>query len=128
MDKVRHSHSTIAPAIGKYSRSIRAGNMLFISGCTAVGTEAEDQDVMRQACHTMNRVIRIVQAEGGTYTDIVKLVIYVTNMEEFRSYSTEFDEMMDRYFHGVYPTSTLIATPALAVPTLQIEIDATAVF
>jgi len=37
MDKIRNDHADIAPAIGNYVRSIKAGDMLFISGCTAVG-------------------------------------------------------------------------------------------
>jgi len=128
VDKIRHAHANIAPAIGNYSRSIRTGDMLFISGCTAVGTEAEDKGVMRQADQTIDRIKRIVEAEGGTTSDIVKLVIFVTDMPEFRTHLAEFDDLLERYFQGVYPASTLVASPGLARPTLKIEVEATAVF
>lgn len=128
MDKIRHAHANIAPAIGNYSRSVRAGDMLFISGCTAVGTEAEGKGVMLQANQTMDRIKRIVEAEGGATSDIVKLVIFVTDMPEFRTHLAEFDELLEGYFQGIYPASTLVASPGLARPTLKIEVEATAVF
>ena len=37
MDKIRHAHSDIAPTLGNYVRSLRAGSTLYVSGCTAVG-------------------------------------------------------------------------------------------
>ncbi len=128
MDKIRNDHADIAPAIGNYVRSIKAGDMLFISGCTAVGTEAETGDVMAQAEATLDRIKRIVEADGATTSDIVKMTIYVTDMAEFRTHLAEFDQLLERYFQGTYPTSTLVASPGLARPSLLIEIEPTVVF
>ena len=128
MKKVRKNYPDIAPTIGNYVRTIRTGNFLFISGCTAVGTDNENGDVIAQAECTIQRISRIVKDQGGLNSDIVKIVIYVTNMEEFRPRLEEFNNIIEKYFAGEYPTSTLVMTPGLAKTTLKIEIDATVVF
>ena len=59
--------------------------------------------------------------------DVVKLVIYVTDMDAFRPRQPEFEVLLERYFQGQYPTSTLVASPGLARPSLLIEIEPTVV-
>jgi len=126
--KTRNNHPSIAPTIGNYVRSIRAGDMLFISGCTAVNTPAEAADVLTQAKVTLDRIKRIVEAEGGKPSDVVRMVVYVTDMNSFRPLISKFDALMEEVFKGQYPTSTLVASPGLARPGLKIEIEATAAF
>jgi 2-iminobutanoate/2-iminopropanoate deaminase len=100
--------------------------MLFISGCTAVNTPAEAADVLTQAKVTLDRIKRIVEAEGGEPSDVVRVVVYVTDMESFRPLISKFDVLMEEVFKDQYPTSTLVASPGLARPGLKIEIEATA--
>lgn len=128
MEKIRNPHSDIAPTLGNYVRSIRVGPALYVAGCTAVGTPAENSDVIAQADATLNRIRAIVQAEGGAMSDVVKLVVYVTDMDAFRPRQPEFEALMERYFRGQYPTSTLVESPGLARPNLLIEIEPTVVF
>ena len=64
MQKTRNPHSNVAPTLGNYVRSIRAGNVIYVAGCTAVGTPAENDDVIAQADATLNRIQAIVNAEG----------------------------------------------------------------
>ena len=127
MDKVRNYHQDVAPTLGNYVRSIKVGSMLFVAGCTAVGTPAEDGDVVSQADATLNRIKQVVEAEGAAMSDIVKVTIYVTDMDGFRPRMAEFDLLMEKYFQGEYPTSTLVASPGLARPSLLIEIEPTVV-
>ncbi len=127
MQKTRNPHSDVAPTLGNYVRSIRAGETLYVAGCTAVGTPAENEDVIAQADATLNRIQTIVQAEGAAMSDVVRLVVYVTDMDAFRPRQPEFEALMERYFQGQYPTSTLVASPGLARPNLLIEIEPTAV-
>ena len=127
MEKTRNPHSDVAPTLGNYVRSIRAGNVVYVAGCTAVGTPAENADVIAQADATLNRIQAIAQAEAATMADVVKLVVYVTDMNAFRPRQLEFEALMERYFQGQYPTSTLVESPALARPNLLIEIEPTIV-
>jgi enamine deaminase RidA (YjgF/YER057c/UK114 family) len=128
MRKIRNNHPDIAKPIGNYTRSIRAGDMLFISGCTAVNTPSEKGDIMDQTDATLARIKRIVEAEGGNTADVVRMTIYITSMQEFRAQGKRFDQLMEQYFQGRYPTSTLVEVTALARPTLKVELEATAVF
>ena len=127
MEKIRNGHPDIAPTLGNYVRSLRVGTTLYVSGCTAVGTAAENEDVIAQANATLERIQGIIQAEGASMSDVVKLVIYVTDMDAFRPRQPEFETLMERYFQGQYPTSTLVASPGLARPSLLIEIEPTVV-
>ena len=127
MKKIRNPHSNVAPTLGNYVRSVRAGNVIYVAGCTAVGTPAENADVIAQADATLNRIQSIVRAEGAEMSDVVRLVVYVTDMDAFRPRQPEFEALMERYFQGQYPTSTLVASPALARPNLLIEIEPTIV-
>ena len=72
MKKIRKNYPDLAPTIGNYVRTIRTGNFLFISGCTAVGTDDENKDVITQAECTIKRISRIVRDQGGLNSDIVK--------------------------------------------------------
>ncbi len=127
MKKFRNPHSDIAPTLGNYVRSVRAGSTLYVAGCTAVGTPAENDDVIAQADATLNRIQAIINAEGGEMSDVVRIVVYVTDMDAFRPRQPEFEVLMERYFQGHYPTSTLVESPGLARPNLLIEIEPTVV-
>ena len=88
MKKERREYAEIAPAGPTYARAVRAG-LLFISGCTARGTDTEGGAAIDQLRVTLDRVVRIVQAEGGTPSDIVKLTTFVTRMSDWSPASEE---------------------------------------
>ena len=127
MDKIRRNYPDIAPAGPTYSRAVRAGTMLFIAGCTARGTEAQGKPLMEQLRVTLDRIIRIVAAEGGSARDIVKITTFVTSIADWRAHSAEQQEIFYQFFKGEYPANSLIQISALAEPGLDVEIEATAV-
>ena len=127
MKKVRNNHEDIYPASSGYVRAIRAGDMLFISGTTARGTEAAGGPPMEQLRVVLDRITRIVIAEGGQASDIVKLTTYVTDRSDFWPFSGPPLEVFDEFFHGEYPTNALLEISALAEDGLVVEIDAIAV-
>ena len=125
--KERREYPEIAPAGPTYARAVRAGNMLFISGCTARGTDAEGGAAIDQLRVTLDRVVRIVQAEGGTPSDIVKLTTFVTRMADWYPASKEQQAIYDSHFEGENPANSLVEITALALPGLDIEIEAIAI-
>ncbi len=125
--KERREYPEIAPAGPTYARAVRSGHMLFISGCTARGTDAEGGVAIDQLRVTLDRVVRIVRAEGGTPSDIVKLTTYVTRMGDWSPASEEQQAIFDSHFEGENPANSLIGVTALALPGLDIEIEAIAV-
>ena len=123
----RKDYPDIAPAGPTYSRGTRAGNMLFVSGCTARGSEAQGKSLMEQLDETLKRVVGVVRAEGGTPGDIAKITCFVTSIADWTSNPEQQTEIFARYFEGKYPANSLIEISALAEPGLDVEIEAIAV-
>ncbi len=125
MDKIRRNYPDIAPAGPTYNRAIRSGQWLFVSGCTARGTAAQGKPLMEQLRVTLDRIARIVAAEGGKPGDIVKITTYVTSIADWRAHVDEQQALFTEYFQGEFPTNTLVEIRALAEPGLDVEIEAT---
>lgn len=117
----------IAPAGPTYSRGTRAGNLLFVSGCTARGSDAQGKPLMEQLEETLKRVVGVVKAEGGSPGDIAKITCFVTSISDWTSQSGRQAELFEKYFEGKYPANSLIGTTELAEPGLDVEIEAIAV-
>ncbi len=126
MEKLRRDYPDIAPSGPTYSRGLRCGNMLFVSGCTARGTPAQGGPFVDQLRVTLGRITDIVKAEGGTPGDIVKITTFVTSIADYRTYSKEWTSILSEQFKGENPTNTLIEITALAEDGLDIEIEAIA--
>ena len=126
MDKIRHDYPDIAPSGPTYSRAVRTGNLLFIAGCTARGTDSQGEPLIERLRVTLDRITRIVAAEGGSPGDIVKITTYVTSIDDWRASATEQQSIFQEYFQGEYPANTLVEITALAEPGLDVEIEAIA--
>ncbi len=126
MKKIRRDYPDIAPSGPTYSRGVRTGNLLFIAGCTARGTGSQGKSLMEQLRVTLDRITRIVAAEGGSPGDIVKITTYVTNINYWRASASEQQSLFSEYFKGEYPANTLVEITALAEPGLDVEIEAIA--
>jgi enamine deaminase RidA (YjgF/YER057c/UK114 family) len=80
-------------------------------------------DVEAQAEQAMANIALLLGEAGGTVADIVKVVVYLTDIR----YREPVYRVMGRWLKGVYPVSTGIVVSALARPEWLVEIDATAV-
>ena len=114
----------IAPAGPSYSRGVRSGNLLFISGSTARGTDAQGKSMIDQLRVTLDRISQIAQVEGGASADIVKITTFVTSIADWREMGEEQHVVFQEYFMGNYPANTLVEIGALAEPGLDVEIEA----
>ena len=124
MDKIRKNYPEIAPSGPTFSRSVRAGSTLYIAGCTARGTEAQGQDIMDQLRVTLDRITRIVAAEGGGPSDIVKITTFVTSIPQWRADRETQEALFAEFFQGEYPANTLVEITAVAEDGLDVEIEA----
>ncbi len=126
MEKIRRNHTDISPSSPTMSRTVRAGNLLFIAGFTARGTDAQGKGLMDQLRVTLDRITRVMAAEGGTPGDIVKITTFVTSISDWRAHSTEQLELFTECFKGEFPANSLIEISGLAEPGLDVEIEAIA--
>ncbi len=113
-------------APGLWSNAIRAGDTLYISGQVARpfegGTEMVGKDEYEQSRHIFARIKRIVKAAGGTMDDLVKMTIYMVNIQK----NTEVWRARREFFSGDFPASTLVEVSSLAKPEVLVEIETVA--
>ena len=120
----RKEYPDIAPAGPTYSRAVKAGNMLFISGCTARGTDSQGGPMMEQLDVTLGRLVGVAAAEGAGPGNFAKLTCFVTSIKDYQLDSEEQRSLFAKYFQGQYPANSLIEISALAEPGLDVEIEA----
>jgi 2-iminobutanoate/2-iminopropanoate deaminase len=112
-----------------YSQAIKvsgAQSVLFISGQVAYdkdGGVAHRGDVKGQAREAFKAIKALVEAQGGTLANVVKLNTYVLDVR----YRPDIAPVREEFFGKKAPASTLVQVPALAHPDWLIEIEAIAV-
>jgi enamine deaminase RidA (YjgF/YER057c/UK114 family) len=105
-----------------WSNGLVVGNQVFIAGMTSrIGTDVVGGSSMyEQARAVFTKIKHLMEAAGGRMDDIVKVVIYVTDIQR----REEVWRARREFFSGDFPVSTLIEVSALATPELLVEIDA----
>ena len=100
--------------------------ILFISGQVPLdedGNLVAPGDYDGQARRTFDNIGRVLEQAGGTFADIVKLTVYLTDISRLPDYG----RIKAGFIPGQQPASTAVGVVALAVPGLMIEVEATAV-
>ena len=126
MKITRNNHEDIYPAGPTYVRAVRAGDTLYVSGCTARNSGAEGGPMVEQFRVTLDRIVRIVEAEGGTAANIVSMTTYTTDMTEMWPIEGTQQEIWEHYFKGNWPANAYVEVTALAEPGLDVELTAVA--
>ena len=104
----------------------RVGDILYVSGQAAISPEGEvvgAGDFDRQAEQTFANLARVLKAGGSSLENVVKVTIFLTDMTNF----PKIVELRRRWFTAPYPADTIVEVGALALPELEIEIEAIAV-
>ena len=125
MEIVRKNYPDIPLTGSPHYHSVRAGNTLFLAGATAKMTEAEFGDIGEQTDVILKRIQHIMEAEGGTLDNVVKITNYVTEIDAEAKKLTQ--EVRTKYFGDNLPASTRVQVAGLDQPHLKIEIEAIAV-
>ena len=108
-----------------YSRAVRVGDRVFISGSTALragGIEGPG-DMYRQTRATMDTILQALAEAGGAPADLVYTKTFLTDLGRAADYTRAFAEALGE----VRPVSTLLGVPALVRPELLVEIEAEAI-
>jgi|TARA_X000000950_G_scaffold234916_1_gene285099 2-iminobutanoate/2-iminopropanoate deaminase len=109
-------------AIGPYSQAVSAGGFTYVSGQIAINPETGDlmnASVKDQAEQVLKNLIAICEEAKGSLADIVKLTIYITNMNDF----AVVNETMQKYFSEPYPARATVEVSALPLG-VNVEMDA----
>lgn len=108
-------------AIGTYSQAIKAGDTVYLSGQIPLDPqtmELVEGDFEAQTVRVFENLKAVVEASGGSFADIVKLNIFLTDLAHF----AKVNEVMGRYFAQPYPARAAIGVASLPRGA-QVEMD-----
>ena len=121
MKQIIRSHQ--APkAIGTYSQAVKSGNTVYLSGqipLVAETMELISENIEEQITQVFKNLAYVTHAAGGALKDIVKLTVYLTDLNDF----AKINEIMATFFDEPYPARAAIGVNALPKQA-RVEIDA----
>jgi len=116
-------HSDKAPAaIGTYSQAIKTGNLVFLSGqipLLPATMEIVEGDFEARARQVFENLSAVAEAAGGTLNDVVKLTIFLTDLDNFATVNS----VMESYFEQPFPARAAVGVAALP-KGVDVEADA----
>ena len=122
--------STMKQPTKAYSNGILiplgSAKLLFTTGQVAQDSEGKviaPNDCAEQSRFILNHIGEILNAAEMSFDDVVKLQIFITNMDE----SSKISAVRDEYFKNSKPASTMVEINRLVKPECCVEIEATAV-
>jgi enamine deaminase RidA (YjgF/YER057c/UK114 family) len=108
-------------------QAVVAHGVVYIRGQVGQDLDTRENvgagDLAAQTDQAMSNIKTLVEEAGGTIEDIVKVVVYLTDI----GYRETVYRTMGKWLKGVHPVSTGVVVSALARPEWLVEIDATAV-
>ena len=109
--------------ISHYTDAVRAGGLLFVSGCVPVdgdGRLVGGDDVVAQARRVFENMGAVLAAAGASFGDVVKVTVYLTDIDD----RPRVNPVRQDVFGSARPASTLVEVSRLAVVGAKIEVDA----
>ena len=112
--------SPYEPIIG-FSRAVRVGNSVLLSGTGPVG--AEEQDAAGQTRRIFAIAAEALAQAGASFNDVVRTRMYLVHAEDWEAVGRVHGEV----FSTIRPTATMVVVAALLNPSWRIEIEMDAV-
>ena len=112
------------PLVG-YSRAVRVGAHVYVSGTTATGADGEivgRGDVEAQTRHTLENIAAVLEQAGAKLADVVRTRIYVADINAWRV----IGQVHHEFFATIRPATSMIEVSRFVGPDILVEIEADA--
>jgi len=123
--RINYSSGAVWEDIVGYSRAVRVGDLVEISGTASVEGDKVIgvDDPYEQTKIIIEKFSSVLKEAGGSLNNIVRVRIYVVDMEHWKKVSKAFSE----YFLTIKPAATLVEVNSLILPEMLVEMEATAI-
>ena len=125
MKKLRYDSGTKWEPVVGYSRAVRVGNHIYVSGTTATNDEGEivgKGNVYEQARQVLRNIEAGLKNLDASLSDVVRTRIYLTNIEDWK----EVGKAHGQVFSEIRPATTIVEVSRLIDPEILVEIEAVA--
>lgn len=120
------SSGSVWEPLAGYSRAVRIGDRILVSGTTAThgsGQLVGGDDAAAQAIYILDKIEASIKALGGRLEDVVRTRVYLSDVNDWQAVSA----VHGRYFADIRPANTLLQIGALIGTGYRVEIEAEAV-
>lgn len=126
MERTNYSSGAKWENIVGYSRAVKVGNMVEVTGTVAVDENnllVGKDDAYLQTKFIIKKIEKILQRAGSSLKDVVRTRMFVTDISRWEEYGKAHGE----FFSVIKPCTSMIEVKGLIAPEYLIEIEATAI-
>jgi len=126
MGRINYSSGAKWEAIVGYSRAVKVGNVIEVTGTVAVDDESRLQggdSAYAQTRFILEKIAAILDKAGAGMKDVVRTRMFVTDISRWE----EFGKAHGEFFGEIRPCTTMVEVSKLIAPEYLIEIEATAI-